>query len=296
MLDKAPNTVLLGDNLPALQALPSESVDLVYTDPPFNTGKLQRRDYLKTSEDAQGDRVGFQGKRFTSTRVSTGAFADKFDDYLGFLEPRLREVHRLLKKTGSLYFHIDYREAAYCKILLDQIFGRECFLNEIIWAFDYGARSKRRWSSKHNNILVFVKDPDAYYFDYDSMERVPYMAPGLVGPEKAARGKTVTSVWWHTIVSPTGKEKLGYPTQKPLGVVRRIVSVSCPPGGLVLDCFAGTGTAGAVALEQGKRFWMCDSSTHAYETMRRRFAGVQTIAWEPERSLSMGLDTHSPEL
>jgi len=267
------NRVIQGDCLDVLRTLPDASVDLVYIDPPFNTGKVQRRERLRTIADEDGDRTGFAGKRYRTEKLARDpGFADAFDDYLAFLEPRLREAHRVLAPTGSLYFHIDYREVHYCKVLLDRIFGREAFLNEIIWAYDYGARSTKKWPAKHDNILFYAKDPARYHFDLAEVDRIPYMAPGLVGPEKAARGKLPTDTWWHTIVSPTGKEKLGYPTQKPLGILRRIVRASCPKGGLVLDFFAGSGTTGAAALETGRRFLLVDASPEAIKVMKRRFA------------------------
>ena len=270
--------VIHGDCLDVLRTMPGGSVDLVYVDPPFNTGRVQRRDRLKTvqvAEGSEGDRTGFAGRRYATERVSQDAgFADTFDDYLAFLEPRLREAHRVLSPTGSFYFHIDYREVHYCKVMLDGIFGRASFLNEIIWAYDYGARSKSRWPAKHDNILFYVKNPAKYHFDTDEVDRIPYMAPDLVGEEKAARGKLPTDTWWHTIVSPTGKEKLGYPTQKPIGILKRIVRASCPKGGLVLDFFAGSGTTGAAALESERRFVLVDASEVAIATMKRRFAGA----------------------
>jgi site-specific DNA-methyltransferase (adenine-specific) len=183
----------------------------------------------------------------------------------------LLEAYRILAPTGTLYFHIDYREVHYCKLLLDGIFGREAFLNEIIWAYDYGGRPKNRWPPKHDNILVYVKDVDAYTFNREDIDRIPYMAPGLVGKEKAQRGKLPTDTWWHTIVSPTGKEKTGYPTQKPLGILKRIVQASSNPGDLVLDFFAGSGTTGAAALELGRRFLLVDNNPEAIEVMRKRF-------------------------
>ena len=268
-------------------------MDLVYVDPPFNTGRVQRRERLRTVRDETGgDRTGFAGRRYRTERVAKDAgFVDAFDDYMGFLEPRMREAHRVLKATGSLYFHIDYREVHYCKVLLDGIFGRDAFLNEIIWAYDYGARSTKRWPAKHDNILFYAKDPARYHFDLGEVDRIPYMAPGLVGPEKAARGKLPTDTWWHTIVSPTGKEKLGYPTQKPLGIVRRIVRSSCPKGGLVVDFFAGSGTTGAAALESERQFLLVDSHEQAIATMRRRFASHPDVVFEgfkpPRRSRAL---------
>jgi len=264
------DAVLLGDNLELMPAFADESFQLAYLDPPFNTGSTRRRRTLATVAGPDGDRVGFGGRRYASRLLSESSYRDDFDDYLGFLEPRLREVRRLLDPTGTLYFHIDYREAHYVKLLLDELFGRDCFLNEIVWAYDYGARTRRRWPAKHDTILVYVKDRGRYWFDAETVEREPYMAPGLVTPEKAARGKLPTDVWWHTIVSPTGHEKTGYPTQKPEGVLRRIVDASSRPGDWCLDPFAGSGTLGAVARMLGRRYVLMDSSAEAVEISRTR--------------------------
>jgi site-specific DNA-methyltransferase (adenine-specific) len=265
--------------LPVLQGLQSESINLIYIDPPFNTGKVQGRTQIRTIRSEDGDRVGFQGQRYETVKIGSKSYSDLFDNYLSFLEPRLKEAYRVLASNGTLYFHIDYREVHYCKILLDLIFGRECFLNEVIWAYDYGARSKNKWPTKHDNILVYVKDPKNYVFNYDEIERIPYMAPGLVGPEKAARGKTPTDTWWHTIVPTNGKEKTGYPTQKPLGILKRIVLASSPKNGLVLDFFAGSGTTGATCLDLGRHFVLVDQNQEALEVMARRFQDVSTIEW-----------------
>ena len=273
------NKIYFGDNLSIMESIESGTVDLIYIDPPFNTGKVQQRTQIKTVRSENGDRVGFQGQRYETIKIGTKSYADLFDDYLLFLEPRLQEAYRILTPNGSMYFHIDYREVHYCKILLDKIFGRESFLNEIIWAYDYGARSKKKWPSKHDNILVYVKNPENYVFNYDEMERIPYMSPGLVGPEKTERGKTPTDTWWHTIVPTNGKEKTGYPTQKPFGILKRIVQVSSPKNGLVFDFFAGSGTTGAVCLELGKRFILIDNNPTALEVMARRFKNVDNIEW-----------------
>lgn len=273
------NQIHFGDNLDVLMAMEDSSVDLIYIDPPFNTGKRQGRTQIKTIRSDSGDRTGFQGRRYQTIKVGARAFADTFDDYLAFLEPRLREAHRVLALHGTLYFHIDYREVHYCKILLDEIFGRPCFLNELIWAYDYGGRTKRKWPPKHDNILVYVKDPNNYTFNVDAIERIPYMAPGLVGPEKAARGKLPTDTWWHTIVPTNGREKTGYPTQKPLGILQRIVQASSNPGDLVLDFFAGSGTTGEACLALGRRFILIDNNKQALEVMARRFDGEPSIEW-----------------
>jgi len=262
---------VFGDNLQVTRDLPDACVDLIYIDPPFNTGKRQERRRMRTVRDeAQGDRTGFQGKRYRTIELGTSGYADAFGDYLGFLGPRLDEAHRLLGSTGSLFLHVDQNESHYCKVLLDQIFGRASFMNEIIWAYDYGARTKKKWSAKHDYILWYAKDPKRYTFNFDEMDRIPYMAPGLVGKEKAARGKTPTDVWWHTIVSPNGKEKTGYATQKPLGVLERIVKVHSKPGDLLVDFFAGSGTLGEAAAKHDRGFLLVDDNPEAIEVMRNR--------------------------
>ncbi|WP_210479929.1 site-specific DNA-methyltransferase [Naasia sp. SYSU D00948] len=265
-----PDLVVHGDNLDVIARLPDGAFRLVYLDPPFNTGRTQSRTTLRTVRSATGDRVGFQGASYETIRGRAFSYDDRFADYWAFLEPRLAEAWRLLDAEGTLYLHLDYREVHYAKVLLDGLFGRDCFLNEIIWAYDYGARSTRRWPAKHDTILVYVKDPSRYHFDSSAVDREPYMAPGLVTPEKAALGKLPTDVWWHTIVSPTGLEKTGYATQKPVGVLRRIVAASSAPGDWVLDFFAGSGTTGAAARELGRRFVLVDSSADAVAVMRER--------------------------
>jgi site-specific DNA-methyltransferase (adenine-specific) len=280
------NTIIFGDNLRVLENFEDESVDLIYIDPPFNTGKQQSRKQIQVEKDSSGDRVGFGGNRYQTTVIGERAYRDYFDDYLGFLEPRLLAAYRVLKPNGSFYFHIDYREVHYCKILLDEIFGRDCFLNEIIWAYDFGGRSKTRWPAKHDNILFYVKNPEAYTFNREAVDRIPYMAPGLVGKKKAARGKFPTDTWWHTIVPTNSKEKTGYPTQKPLGVLLRIVAASSNPGDLVLDFFAGSGTIGEVCLELGRKFILVDNNPQAITVMKKRFAGEESIDWVEEDAQS----------
>lgn len=274
-----PNAIHLGDNLSVLRSLADESVDLIYIDPPFNTRKRQTQTRIRTERSEEGDRTGFGGRRYRTTQLGTLSFDDTRDDFLDFLEPRLREAHRVLAAHGSLYFHIDYREVHYCKVLLDHLFGRACFLNEIIWSYDFGGRSKRRWAPKHDNILLYVKDPKRYVFDTREVDRIPYMAPGLVGPEKAKRGKLPTDSWWSTIVPTAGKERTGYPTQKPLQLLRRVVLASSKPDDLVVDCFAGSGTTGAACLESGRRFLLVDDNPEALRVMARRFADRRDIRW-----------------
>ncbi len=268
-----PNRVLLGDNLELLAGFADESFQLIYIDPPFNTGRSQTRS-SRRSERSETGNLGFQGKRYQQVVTQVLAYDDEFADYWGFIEPRLAEAWRLLADTGTLYLHLDYREAHYAKVLLDALFGRECFLNEIIWAYDYGARSQSRWPAKHDTILVYVKNPARYHFDSSAVDREPYMAPGLVTAEKAERGKLPTDVWWHTIVSPTGKEKTGYPTQKPAGILRRIITASSREGDWVLDFFAGSGTTGAVAAELGRRFVLIDQNPEAIAVIEKRLTAL----------------------
>lgn len=275
--------VVLGDNLTVLPRLPEASFQLVYLDPPFNTGKVRHHRTLETRRALDGDRVGFGGRRYRTTERGRLAYGDQHGDYLSsFLAPRLEAVRRLLAADGTLYFHIDYREAHYCKVLLDEIFGRECFLNEIVWAYDYGGRPRDRWPAKHDTIFLYARVPGRHLFDRSAIDRIPYMAPGLVGPEKAARGKLPTDVWWHTIVPTHGAERTGYPTQKPLGILRRIIAASSAPGGVVLDFFAGSGTTGVAAREAGRRFILADNNPDALAVMTRRFAGlagVRFLGW-----------------
>ncbi len=282
--------VIEGENLDVLARLPDGAFDVIYVDPPFNTGRTQQRRTLAMEPAAarvagdpdpraasdgssardDGDRTGFGGRRYRTTLLQALAYEDTFGDYLGFLAPRLEHARRLLAPHGTLYFHIDYREAHYCKLLLDELFGRDAFLNEIVWAYDYGAKPRTRWPAKHDTILVYVRTPGAHHFDADAVDREPYMAPGLVTPEKAARGKLPTDVWWHTIVPTNGAEKTGYPTQKPEGIVRRMVAASSRPGGWCLDFFAGSGTLGAVAAGLGRRYVLIDENPEAIAVMRAR--------------------------
>ena len=282
--------IILGDNLEALRKLPAASAQLIYIDPPFNTGKVQSRTQLKTvQDDLAGDRIGFAGRSYRTQRLGTTSYSDVFEDFIGFLRPRVEEAYRVLSPTGSFFFHIDYREVHYCKIMLDEIFGRDCFQNEIIWAYDYGARAKKRWPAKHDNILWYSKDPERYTFNLDECDRIAYMAPGLVGPEKAARGKTPTDVWWHTIVPTNGKERTGYATQKPLGILERIVKVHSNPGDVVLDFFAGSGTAGEAALRHGRDYILVDSNPQAVELMRKRLSQLE-ISAEDEANIKLPID------
>ena len=291
-MSRLANRIVVGDNMQVLPTLADEAFQMIYIDPPFNTGKRQTRKTLRTEPDETGDRVGFGGRRYATRLLAESSYVDEFADYLAFLEPRLVEARRVLTTTGTLYFHIDYREAHYCKLLLDEVFGRANFLNEIIWAYDYGARSKKRWPAKHDTILVYAKDSERCYFDCAEVDREPYMAPGLVTPEKATLGKLPTDVWWHTIVPTNGREKTGYPSQKPEGIVRRMVVASSRPGDMCLDFFAGSGTLGAVAAKNGRGYVLIDESPEAIEVATRRLADINrtVIGTDPG-----GLDTCAGE-
>ena len=278
------NRIVLADNLDVLVEIEDESIPLIYIDPPFNTGQDRRHTRLKTvRDDVNGDRTGFGGRRYRTVRLGAQEFVDTFDDFMDFIAPRLQEAHRILSPTGSFFFHIDYREAHYCKVLLDSIFGRECFMNEIIWSYDFGGRSKRRWPAKHDTILWYAKNPDDYTFNYDAIDRIPYLAPGLVTKEKAARGKTPTDVWWQTIVPTNSRERTGYPAQKPLAILERIVKVHSNPGDLVLDFFAGSGTAGEAAARNDRRYVLIDNNPEAAQLMSKRLASSEPtcVNFEP---------------
>ncbi|MGR3984836.1 MAG: site-specific DNA-methyltransferase [Gammaproteobacteria bacterium] len=266
--------------------MPPESAALIYIDPPFNTGKTQSRARIKTesvADAAAADRVGFGGRHYKTTAAAheSARYADSFADYPGFLRPRLQEAHRILTANGSLFFHIDWRESAHCRLLLEEIFGGAAHcINEIIWAYDFGGRSKKKWPAKHDNIYWFAKDPANYIFHYGQIDRIPYLAPGLAGPAKAARGKTPTDTWWQTIVPTNGREKTNYPTQKPLRILERIVRVHSNPGDMVLDFFAGSGTTGEAALRNGRRFVLMDNSREAVRAAKKRLAAFAQQAAE----------------
>ena len=279
MLDVGSGAVVEGDNLDVLRTLPDGCADLVYADPPFNTGRVRQGVRVSTTAavDGSADRYGFAGKSYATTSQRTQRFADTFDDYVGHLRARAIETRRIMAPHATLYLHVDPRESHYLKVMLDEVFGRECFLNEVIWAYDFGGRGTRKWAAKHDVLLVYVRDPEQYHFDASSVERIPYMAPALQTPERAARGKLPTDVWWHTIVPTNSKERTGYPTQKPLGLLRRIITASSRPGDLVVDWCGGSGTTAEAAHQLGRRFLLIDSSPEAVAVMRARLATVDDV-------------------
>lgn len=274
-------TIVQAENLAWLASQPEARFDLIYIDPPFNTGKQQTLQRLSTVRvEEGGDRTGFGGQRYRSTVVSELGYADRFDDYVAFLAPRLEQARRVLSSTGSLFVHVDPRESHYVKVLLDELFGRASFQNEIVWSYDFGGRTKKRWPAKHDVILWYAKDPRSFTFHYDEIDRIPYLAPGLVGKEKAERGKTPTDVWWQTIVPTAGRERTGYPTQKPLAILERIVRVHSSPGERVLDFFAGSGTTGEAAARLGRSCVLVDANPEAVAVMRSRLDFADPVVVE----------------
>ena len=279
-----PNSINLADNLDFLRKVEDDSVNLIYIDPPFNTGTKQSMMSLKTVRDDDGDRTGFGGNRYRTEKGGSKSYLDSFTDYIGFLAPRIEEAKRVLTIDGSLFLHVDQRESHYCKVLLDQILGRDSFMNEIIWSYDYGGRSKRKWPAKHDTIFWYAKNPKSYTFNVEAIDRIPYMAPSLVGKEKSARGKIPTDVWWQTIVPTNGKERTGYPTQKPLAILERIVKVHSNPGELVVDFFAGSGTTGVAAAKNNRKFALTDANPEAVQIAAKRLTeyAPNCIGFTPE--------------
>jgi site-specific DNA-methyltransferase (adenine-specific) len=280
--------IILGENSCVLPTLPEAFAELVYIDPPFNTGRAQKRTRLRVRAALDGERRGFGERRYSVETLGTSGYADTFDAYLDFLMPRIAAGLRCLTPRGSLFVHLDPHEVHYVKVALDGLLGRKAFMNEIVWAYDFGGRSRRRWPQKHDTILWYAKNPDDYVFSYDAIDRIPYLAPGLVGAEKAARGKTPTDVWWQTIVPTSGREKTGYATQKPLAILERIVRVHSTPGSVVLDYFAGSGTTGEAAAKHGRGFVLIDESQEAARVMARRLARFAPehvgFEWVPKRT------------
>ena len=281
------NSINLADNLDFLREVPNAAVDLIYIDPPFNTGTQQSITRLKTVRDEGGDRTGFGGNRYRTERQGSTSYLDAFEDYMAFIAPRIDEARRVLADNGSIFLHVDQHESHYCKVLLDRVFGRKSFINEIIWSYDYGGRSKKKWPTKHDTIFWYAIDPANYTFNANAIDRIPYMAPGLVGKEKAARGKVPTDVWWQTIVPTSGKERTGYPTQKPLAILERIVKVHSNPGDMVMDFFAGSGTTGVAAARNDRLFVLVDSNPEAVQVAAKRLTEYtpECVGFTPEPQL-----------
>jgi site-specific DNA-methyltransferase (adenine-specific) len=263
------NKIIFGDCLDALKTIESESVTTIFVDPPFNTHKTQKRNRIKATASDEG-RSGFGGRKYQVEDINSASYKDSFDDFEGFLMPRIKESIRTLTKDGSIFILLDFREIHYIKIAMDKLLGRDCFINEIIWMFDYGFRSRTKYSNKHNTILWYAKDPKNYIFNYNDIDRVPYLAPGLVGKEKAARGKTITAEWWQSIVGTNSKAKTFYPTEKPLKISERIVKMHSKKDDLIMDFFAGSATTGMAAGNLGRKFIMIDNNPDAIDVMKKR--------------------------
>jgi site-specific DNA-methyltransferase (adenine-specific) len=259
------NVVHKGSALDLLHSIPDESIDLIYTDPPFGTGNIQTMDRKKAGKT-----------------VSKIEYSDKYENYLDFLEPHLIQMHKVLKSTGTMYLHMDWRWVHYAKVMCDGIFGMENFLNEVVWSYNFGGRGKDRWPQKHDTILVYIKEMGKHTFNWNDIDRIPYAAPELqyVGRTKEeaekriAEGQVPTDVWSMSIVGTASKERVGYPNQKPQKLMKRAIVASSNVGDIVLDPFGGSGSTAAAAMEANRKFITGDSSPDAIQTMRNRFTGL----------------------
>jgi site-specific DNA-methyltransferase (adenine-specific) len=257
------NCVHHGQALNFLQSLDDSSIDLIYTDPPFGTGDMQT-----------------MSRKKAGTVISKIEYSDKFSNYMEFLEPHLWEMHRVLKDTGTMYLHLDWRWVHYAKVVCDEIFGYDNFLNEIIWSYNFGGRGKDRFPQKHDTILVYAKELGKHTFNWDDIDRIPYAAPALQyagrtkeeAEKRIAEGQVPTDVWSMSIVGTASKERIGYPNQKPLKLIKRIIAASSNPNDIVIDPFVGSGSTAGAAIEMDRRFIVNDASQHAIDTMKKRFA------------------------
>lgn len=261
------NLIDCGDNLQRLARLAPESVDLIYLDPPF----FSNRKY----EVIWGDEAEIR------------SFEDRWEGginvYIDWMRDRIDQMHRVLKPTGSLYLHCDWHASHYLKVMLDGIFKPQNFLNNIVWCYGLGGSSDRYWPRKHDDLLWYSKDPDAHYFK----------APLTPASSMRMRGqmKKVPDYWDIPTINNMAKERLGYPTQKPELLLERIVESSSREGELVLDPFAGCGTALVAAHRLGRRWIGIDISPTAVRIMERRMLAVGARNFEVT-----GLPMTVPEL
>jgi site-specific DNA-methyltransferase (adenine-specific) len=258
--------LVLADNLTFLATLPDSSVDLVYADPPFGTQRTRRLASL--------------------TRAPT--FEDVWDGgvrgYVEWMRPRLQELHRVLRSTGSLFLHADWRASHRLRVELDELFGVECFRNEIVWHYGLGGRAPANaFARKHDTILFYARSAAAR-FNPTRGDVTPAMAAKYAHQDEEGRrfmrsygrryylkgGKRHDSVWQIPAIAPGARERLGYPTQKPEALLERIVEAASDPGDLVLDPFLGSGTTAVVALRLGREFVGCDRSADAIALTRAR--------------------------
>ncbi|HMN96995.1 MAG TPA: site-specific DNA-methyltransferase [Phycisphaerales bacterium] len=232
--------ILHAESLVGLAHLRPESVDLAYIDPPFNTGS---------------DRRGRAAR-----------FADRFEsaaEYVAFIRARVAALHALLRPEGSLLLHCDWRHSHHLRLLLDELFGPERFVNHLIWAYGLGGSGPRSFARKHDDILFYAKGAD-YWFE---APRIPATSRRMQG-----RSKKATDVLQVPSINNAAAERTGYPTQKPLALLRMLVGACCPPDGLVVDCFCGSGTALVAAVELGRRAVGIDCDETAVAIARRRLA------------------------
>lgn len=246
------NVVYLSEASRLMSELSEGSIDLIYADPPFGTNNRQRSGDL--------------------------SYSDSFDDYVQFIKEHAAHLQRVLNDSGTAYVHLDYRWVHYAKVELDLTFGRENFLGEIVWSYNFGGRGKNFFAKKHDTILVYAKQKGHHVFNYDDIDRIPYKAPEMqyVGrsreeaERRIAAGQVPTDVWDIPIIGTNSRERVGYPTQKPTSLIRRIVVASSPVGGVVLDPFCGSGTTAIVAASVGRRFIVCDKSEDAVRVTGER--------------------------
>ena len=275
IVEKNKGVIVYGDNIKLLSKIPNKTIDFIYIDPPFNTGKKQWKYEKKKAIASEHGKHSFGRLYETKITEITNGYQDKFEDYIDFLKQRLVHAYRILKDNGSIIVHVDWRHSHHIRILLDEIFGEDKFMNEIIWAYDYGGKPKRYWARKHDNLFWYRKG-NQWVFNYDAIDRIPYMAPSLVGKEKAAKGKIPTDTWFITIEPTNSRERVGYPTQKPLRLLERIIRVHTNEGDLVLDFFAGSGTTGRACQILDRKFIVCDNNENAVRIMAKRL-GVPVV-------------------
>jgi DNA modification methylase len=278
--------LILGDNLPVMAALLPEyagRVDLIYADPPFFTNRKYSARIGRGEDSRKPD----------EWKLSEG-YHDHWSDldaYLDFLYQRLALMYRLLAPNGTLYLHLDWHADSYARLLLDEFFGPENMLNEVIWAYHGPSPIRRAFNRKHDTILVYVKGRD-YTFNADAV-REPYN-PNTVKTFGAStkagfgkvpdleRGKVPEDWWYFPVVARLHNERTGYPTQKPHALLERIIRASSNPGDLVADFFCGSGTTPRVAASLGRRFIAADATFRAVHTARSRLT-VSQVPYTLER-------------
>jgi DNA modification methylase len=243
-----PNRLFWGDNLHVMRQLPSESIDLIYIDPPFFSGKQYNVIFGDQNE----------------LRSFSDIWEGGLPGYLIWLNARIYEMKRLLAKTGSIYVHCDWHASHYIKQEMDKLFGHDCFLNHVVWLYGLGGSSPRYWPRKHDDLIWYSRLPDRQFFH---ASKVPATSQRMKGQEKKA-----PDYWDIPSINNMASERIGYPTQKPEALLERIILSSTPPGGTVADFFVGGGTTPAVAQRLGRRWIVCDQSRVAVAITADRLA------------------------